>query len=144
MPGWVSDGIEDYLRRIPREFACNVTEIKPEPRGSKAVSKLLAAEAARIQAALPANALRVILDQHGDALTTAQFAEKLKQWMLQGRDVGFIIGSADGLDSTLKKTADMQLALSAFTLPHGLARVVLVEQVYRAVSWLDNHPYHRE
>jgi 23S rRNA (pseudouridine1915-N3)-methyltransferase len=144
MPAWVSDGVEDYLRRVPREFACSVTEIKPEARGSKEVSKLLAAEAARIQAALPAGTLRVILDPHGDVLTTVQFAEKLKHWMTQGRDVGFIIGSADGLDPILKKTADLQLALSAFTLPHGLARVVLAEQVYRAVSWLNNHPYHRE
>jgi 23S rRNA (pseudouridine1915-N3)-methyltransferase len=144
MPGWVKEGVEDYVRRMPRDFPCSITEIKPEARTGKDVSRVLAAESARIETALPGACIRVILDERGDLLTTARLADKFKVWMQDGRDVGFVIGSADGLDPQLKKSADLLLALSAFTLPHGLARVVLVEQLYRAFTLLNNHPYHRE
>ena len=144
MPAWVKAGVDDYLRRMPRELSCTLTEIKADTRAGMAVAQLLAAEAARIEAALPDGAVRVVLDERGSMLTTQELAEKFARWMQDGRSVAFIIGSADGLDASLKKKADLRLALSAFTLPHALARVVLVEQLYRVFSLLKNHPYHRE
>ncbi len=144
MPVWIKAGVDDYLRRLPREINCTLSELKPDTRTGMAIAQRLATEAARIEAALPAGALRVVLDERGSMLTTLQLAEKFERWMQDGRDVAFVIGSADGLDASLKKKAELQLALSAFTLPHALARVVLVEQLYRVFSLLKNHPYHRE
>jgi len=144
LPPWVQAGVQEYLKRMPHEFSCSLREIKPEARNGVDAAKLLSAEGARIGSAIPQGALRVTLDERGRALTTKQLAEHLSQWQQQSRDVAFLIGGADGLDAQLKQSADLLLALSAFTLPHALARLVLVEQLYRAVSLLRNHPYHRE
>ena len=84
------------------------------------------------------------LDEHGSAWTTRQLAQRLQGWRDAAQDVAFVIGSADGLDATVKRDASAVFALSALTLPHGLARVILAEQLYRAVSVLSGHPYHRE
>jgi 23S rRNA (pseudouridine1915-N3)-methyltransferase len=143
-PVWVSDGCAGYLKRMPRELPASVTEIKPEPRGSKTREQLLAAEKGRIREVLPANCRVVVLDEKGDDLTTLRLARRLEAWMQDGRDVALLIGGADGLDEELKRQADDSLRLSSLTLPHGLARLVLCEQLYRAVSVLKNHPYHRE
>jgi 23S rRNA (pseudouridine1915-N3)-methyltransferase len=89
--------------------------------------------------------LRVVaLDERGAIWTTARFAERLRNWREDGRDLAFVIGSADGIAATIKRDADVTMALSALTLPHGLARILLVEQLYRAISLLQGHPYHRE
>ena len=143
-PGWVNDGCAEYLKRMPREFSASVTEIKPEPRGSKAREQLLAAEKSRIRDAMPAGCRLVVLDERGDDLTTLKLAKRLEAWMQDGRDVALLIGGADGIDEELKAAADDALRLSSLTLPHGLARLVLCEQLYRAVTVLRNHPYHRE
>jgi 23S rRNA (pseudouridine1915-N3)-methyltransferase len=143
-PGWVSAGCAEYLKRMPREMAAGVIEIKPEPRGSKTREQLLAAEKARIRDALPASCRIVVLDEKGDDLTTLKLAQRLETWMQDGRDVALLIGGADGLDEEFKQQAADRLRLSSLTLPHGLARLVLCEQLYRAVSVLKNHPYHRE
>jgi 23S rRNA (pseudouridine1915-N3)-methyltransferase len=108
------------------------------------VDRILAAEGERILAAIPPGSVKVALDERGKAQTTAELARRLADWMQQGRDVAFLIGSADGLDRGLKAGADLLLALSAMTLPHALVRVLLAEQLYRAVSLNQNHPYHRE
>jgi 23S rRNA (pseudouridine1915-N3)-methyltransferase len=143
-PAWVNEGCAEYLKRMPREMAACVTEIKPEPRGSKTREQLLAAEKARIREALAAGSRLVVLDEKGDDLTTLKLAKRLEVWMQDGRDVALLIGGADGLDEEFKQQADDKLRLSSLTLPHGMARMVLCEQLYRAVSVLKNHPYHRE
>ena len=143
-PAWVNDGCAEYLKRMPRELPASVTEIKPEPRGSKTREQLLAAEKGRLRDALPGSWRIVVLDEKGDDLTTLKLAKRLEVWMQDGRDVALLIGGADGLDDEFKQQADDRLRLSSLTLPHGMARLLLCEQLYRAVSVLKNHPYHRE
>ncbi len=145
MPGWITDGFNEYAKRMPREAKIELVEIKPEPRTTgKTTVQIMEAEAQRIQAALPAACLRIALDERGAAWATRQLADKMRLWMGEGRDVAFIIGGADGLHESVKNSAQQQLALSALTLPHGMVRVLLAEQLYRAHSLLHNHPYHRE
>jgi 23S rRNA (pseudouridine1915-N3)-methyltransferase len=144
MPAWVSAGFEDYARRMPRELALELVELKPEPRDrGKPVAQVLATEAARLRMAC-AGARMVALDERGAAWTTRDLARRLVQWQANAQDVAFVIGSADGLDPAVKREAHALLALSAMTLPHGLVRVILAEQLYRAMSLNTGHPYHRE
>ena len=148
-PAWVVAGFEDYVRRMPREARIEVTEIKPAPRSRQvlsaaSISRILAVEKSRFLAALPPGCVRIALDERGKQLTTAELARKLALWMQGGQDVAFMIGSADGLDQELKDSADLLLGLSAMTLPHAMVRVLLAEQLYRAMSMIRNHPYHRE
>jgi 23S rRNA (pseudouridine1915-N3)-methyltransferase len=148
-PAWVAAGFEDYARRMPREARIQLEEIKPALRGNQAMSgpaksRLLAAERDRILAATPPGCVRIALDERGRSLSTAELARRLAGWMQSGRDVALMIGGADGLDAGLKNEADLLLSLSAMTLPHALVRVLLAEQLYRAMSLIQNHPYHRE
>lgn len=144
-PDWVEAGCAEYLKRMPRELPAQVVEVRPEPRaGGKTRDQLLAAERTRIDAALPAGARLIALDERGDDLTTVKFAQRLETWMGEGRDAVFLIGGADGLDAALKARAETRLRLSSLTLPHGLARLLLCEQLYRAASVIKGHPYHRE
>jgi 23S rRNA (pseudouridine1915-N3)-methyltransferase len=144
MPAWVAAGWSDYARRMPREFALELVELKPEPRDrGKPVAGLLAAEAVRIAAACK-DAEVVALDERGAPWTTRMLAESLSRWRDGARDATFVIGSADGLAEGVKRDAAAVVALSALTLPHGLVRVIVAEQLYRAVSLLSHHPYHRE
>lgn len=145
MPAWITEGFNEYAKRMPREAKIELIEIKPEARSSgKTATQIMEAEAQRIRAALPASALCIALDERGATPTTKQLAQQMQDWMLQGRDVAFIIGGADGLHETVKRLAHHLMALSALTLPHGMVRVLLAEQLYRAHSLLHNHPYHRE
>ena len=145
MPGWVCAGFDDYARRMPREAAIELIEVKAEPRTSgKTVPAMMAAEAARIEAALPARCRRVILDEHGRDTTTRDLATRLEHWLGEGDDVAFIIGGPDGLDPALKASAHETVRLSSLTLPHAMVRPLLAEALYRAWSVLNNHPYHRE
>lgn len=143
-PAWVDDGCAEYLKRMPREALASVIEIKPEPRGSKTREQLLAAEKTRIDEVLPASCRLVVLDEKGDDLTTLKLARRLEAWMQDGRDIALLIGGADGIDEALKQRAAEKIRLSSLTLPHGMARLLLCEQLYRAVTVLKNHPYHRE
>ena len=145
MPGWISAGFGEYTKRMPREAKIELVEIKPEPRTTgKSVPQIMEAEAQRILAAIPHGALRIALDESGAHLTTRQLAQQMQGWMRGGCDVAFIIGGADGLHESAKNGAQQLMALSAMTLPHGMVRVLLAEQLYRAHSLLHNHPYHRE
>lgn len=145
MPAWVDAAFADYAKRLPRNMAFELVEVRPEARTSgKSVPQLLAAEAVRIDAAIPAGAARVICDEHGDDITTMKLSAKLQQWQDSATDIAMVIGGPDGLAQSIKDSARLTLRLSSMTLPHGLARVLLVEQVYRAWSILQNHPYHRE
>jgi 23S rRNA (pseudouridine1915-N3)-methyltransferase len=144
MPAWVADGYADYAKRIPRDYALDLVELKPEPRDrGKPVAQILASEAMRIRAAC--EGFRVIaLDERGKSWSTRDLADRLARWRDDAQDAAFVIGSADGLDAALKSDARDVVALSSLTLPHALVRVLLAEQLYRAVSLLAGHPYHRE
>ena len=144
MPAWVGAGWNEYARRLPREFALELVALKPESRdGSKPIAALLAAEAARIVAACK-DALVVALDERGRGWSTRELADRLARWRDDARDVAFVIGSADGLADSIKRDAAAVVAVSALTLPHGLVRVLLAEQLYRATSLIAGHPYHRD
>ena len=144
LPSWVGEAYADYARRMPRALSLELVELKAEPRGrGKSTEQVLAAEAERIAAAT--RGFRVIaLDERGRMWTTAELASALGGWRDSALEVAFVIGSADGLAESVKHDANVVIALSALTLPHGLARVMLAEQLYRAASLLQGHPYHRE
>ncbi|MBV1774319.1 23S rRNA (pseudouridine(1915)-N(3))-methyltransferase RlmH [Burkholderiaceae bacterium DAT-1] len=145
MPGWVEEAFQEYRKRMPRDAEIKLVELKPGVRGGgTSVEKTMETERDRIEEALPQGVRRVILDERGAAWTSMQLAAKLKSWQLDGRDVAFVIGGADGLHPDIKRTADDLVQLSALTMPHGMVRVLLAEQLYRAVSINQGHPYHRE
>ena len=144
MPQWVTNAWHDYAKRLPPDCSLELKEIKPEPRTSgKSPAQLMQAEADRIQAALPTNALSIALDEHGRDITTAKLAVELEKWRGSGRDVAFLIGGPDGLNPNLKKRCDSLMRLSSLTLPHPMVGVELAEQLYRAWAINTNHPYHR-
>jgi 23S rRNA (pseudouridine1915-N3)-methyltransferase len=145
LPDWMNAGFAEYAKRMPRELPLELVEIKPEPRSTgKTVAVMMAAEARRIEAALPPRCRRVALDERGETLDTQVLAKRLGQWQEGGNDVAFLIGGPDGLDPALEQGAHEKLRLSSLTLPHGLARVVLAEALYRAHSLRCGHPYHRD
>ena len=144
MPAWIEAGFQEYAKRMPPECRLVLKEIKPIERSSgKNAETVMAQERTRIEAALPKGGRVIALDEHGAHMTTLQLSQQLSIWQHQGGDVSFVIGGADGLDAEFKENADMLLRLSNMTLPHGLVRVILAEQLYRAWSILRNHPYHR-
>ena len=142
-PAWADEAVRDYLGRFPKDFTVVVKEVKAEPRAGQPAAKLMQLEAERIRKAIPAEDIVVAMDEHGREFTTMDFAKKVDGWKNEGCGVTFLIGGADGLDPELKKGCRMMLRLSSMTLPHAFARVMLVEQIYRAWSILNNHPYHR-
>lgn len=144
MPAWVEAACADYLKRMPREARVELIELRPEKRSALPAERIKALEAARILEKLPKGARLVALDEHGVELDSKGLAAKLQGWLGEGRDVALVIGGADGLAPELLARAEMRLALSRLTLPHGLARVLLAEQLYRAISLIQGHPYHRE
>ena len=144
MPAWITLGFEEYTKRMPPECRLHLKEIKPiERSASKTAVIAMALERERIEQVLSKGTVRIALDEHGRDLTTIALSKLLIQWQQQGRDVTFIIGGADGLDENLKNEADLLIRLSSLTLPHAMVRVVLAEQLYRAWSITQNHPYHR-
>jgi 23S rRNA (pseudouridine1915-N3)-methyltransferase len=143
-PAWAGAAYEDFAKRFPPEMRLELKAVKAEPRGSKTAAQLMAAEAVRLDAAVPKGARRVVLDERGVRLTTRQLADRMTAWMNEGRDVALLVGGPDGLDPDLKTTADETLRLSDLTLPHAFVRVLLAEALYRAWTVMVNHPYHRE
>ena len=145
MPGWIADGVADYTRRMPPDWPLQLVEIKPGHRvagedGARARQQ----EAERLLAAVPAGAELIALDERGAQLSTRELADWLQTWQDEGVAPAFVIGGADGLDEALKRRAKKTLGLSKLTLPHALARVMLIEQLYRAMCILKGHPYHRD
>jgi 23S rRNA (pseudouridine1915-N3)-methyltransferase len=144
MPAWIETGFGEYAKRMPPECRIQLKEIKPVDRsGSRTAETVMAQERSRIEAAIPKGARIIALDEHGRDITTLQLSQMLTQWQQDGRDVTFVIGGADGLDAGLKASADTLIRVSSLTLPHGMVRVLLAEQLYRAWSITQNHPYHR-
>ncbi len=144
VPDWAQTAWDDYAKRFPHDLKLELRAVKTEPRASKTVAALYAAERSRIEGALPKGCRIVALDERGSALTTQALAGKLQQWQLAGDDVALVIGGPDGLDPAFKRAAHERIRLSDLTLPHAMVRVLLVEQLYRAWSINANHPYHRE
>jgi len=143
-PGWADEAYAEFAKRFPPEMRLELKAVKAEPRGAKTAEQLMAAEAARIEAALPKGVRRVVLDERGARVTTLQLAARMTTWLHDGRDVALLIGGPDGLDASLKASADETLRLSELTLPHAFVRVLLAEALYRAWTVTVNHPYHRE
>ena len=136
MPAWVENPIQDFLKRMPKELPIMIKELKPDVSPAK--------EAIKVAAVIPKNSIVIAMDERGTDLSTTQMSNHLSQWQQIGKDVYLIIGGADGLDEGLKKSAQMIWRLSSLTLPHAMARLLLVEQLYRSWTILQNHPYHRE
>ncbi len=144
VPDWAQTAWDDYAKRFPPELKIELRAVKTEPRASRTVPALLAAERERIEAQIPRGARVVALDERGTALTTQALAAKLQFWQLEGDDVALVIGGPDGLEPTFRQAAHERIRLSDLTLPHAMVRVLLVEQLYRAWSLNGGHPYHRE
>jgi 23S rRNA (pseudouridine1915-N3)-methyltransferase len=144
VPDWAQTAWDDYAKRFPFELKVELKTVKTEPRASKTLESLYAAERARIEAAIPKGMRIVALDERGTTLTTMALASKLQGWQLGGDDVALVIGGPDGMDPAFKSAAHERIRLSDLTLPHAMVRVLLVEQLYRAWSINSNHPYHRE
>jgi len=143
-PAWADAAYGDFAKRFPPELRLALKAVKAEPRSGKSAEQLMAAEAGRLEVAIPKGARRVVLDEHGTGVTTLQLADRMKAWMGDGRDVALLVGGPDGLDAALKATADETLRLSDLTLPHAFVRVLLAEALYRAWTVMTHHPYHRE
>ncbi len=144
MPAWIEQGYQEYAKRMPAECRLVLKEIKPVERsGGRSAETVMAQERSRIEAVLPKGGRIIALDEHGRDLTTLQLAQQLTNWQQLGGDVTFVIGGADGLDAEFKQQANMLMRVSSLTLPHGMVRVLLAEQLYRAWSITRNHPYHR-
>lgn len=148
-PQWIQQGYDEYARRLPRQIALELVEVKPEPRkagsllGLKETQQIKNAEAGRIRPLVAGFDAVVALDEKGVLCTTMGLAELIESWQGDAKDAAFVIGGADGLADEIKQSAHMRMSLSAMTLPHQLVRVMLAEQLYRAASILGNHPYHR-
>lgn len=144
VPDWAQSAWDDYAKRFPHEIKIELKAVKTEPRGSKSLETLYAAERGRIEAAIPKGARTVVLDERGTSLTTQALATRLTDWQLGGVDVALVIGGPDGIEPAFRLAAQERIRLSDLTLPHAFVRVLLIEQLYRAWSINAGHPYHRE
>jgi 23S rRNA (pseudouridine1915-N3)-methyltransferase len=144
VPDWAQAAWDDYAKRFPPELRLELKAVKTEPRASRTLPTLLAAERERIEAAIPKGARIVALDERGTTLTTMALAGKVREWQLENDVVALAIGGPDGLDPAFRQGAHERIRLSDLTLPHAMVRVLLAEQLYRAWSINAGHPYHRE
>jgi 23S rRNA (pseudouridine1915-N3)-methyltransferase len=145
MPAWVKQGYEEYTKRLPQNFSIKLVEIAPGQRGKSADPKRATEEEGdRILSAIPNNAHAIALDERGKQWTTLQLSEQMQAWMQDGRDIALLVGGPEGLSQACKQRAEQSWSLSKLTLPHPLVRVFLAEQLYRAWSVTQGHPYHRE
>ena len=144
MPAWVSQGYEEYARRMPRECRLRLIEIAPGRRGKNAdIARAVRDEGQRMLAAIPKGARVIALEVEGRTWSTERLAGQLRDWMGGGQDIALLVGGPEGLSDQARAAASQQWSLSPLTLPHPLVRVILAEQLYRAWSILANHPYHR-
>lgn len=144
MPGWVQQGYEEYARRMPPECRLNLVEIPLAKRGkTSAVEQLKQQEGEKLLAAVPKNSRFWALDSGGRSWSTEQLAGQLADWLQGGQDIALLIGGPDGLAPDCLQQADGRWSLSPLTLPHPLVRIIVAEQLYRAMSILKHHPYHK-
>ena len=148
MPAWVETACAEYIKRMPRELPIEMIDIKPEKRAAgKNTQNVQESEAKRIIDTTGKDKTKhliVACDERGEEINTLQLAEKLLNWQSVGKDINIIVGGADGLHASIKQSADFVWGLSKLTLAHAFVRVLLCEQLYRAHSVKQNHPYHRE
>jgi 23S rRNA (pseudouridine1915-N3)-methyltransferase len=143
-PSWVREGFEEYVKRLPPQLTLNRIEVKPLSRvDSESAESAKRREAERLREVIPGKARVIALDEHGNGWSTLELSTQLQRWMEDGRDVALLVGGADGLDAAILKSADAVWSLSRLTLPHAFVQVIVAEQIYRAWSVLNNHPYHR-
>jgi len=144
MPGWVQEGYNEFAKRMPPECRLNLIEI-PLARRSKSASieQLKQQEGERLLAAIPRNSQVWALDTHGSSWSTEQLADKLTDWLQSGQDIALLIGGPDGLSRHCLQQVTGKWSLSALTLPHPLVRIIVAEQLYRAMSIIKHHPYHK-
>ena len=136
MPQWVQIACEDYLKRMPREYTLEVKELKPDITPSK--------EALKIRQVIAKGDHVIAMDEHGMDITTLHMSKTMANWRLPGKNIALIIGGANGLNQSILQMANEIWRLSSLTLPHAMARLLLIEQLYRSYTILENHPYHRE
>jgi 23S rRNA (pseudouridine1915-N3)-methyltransferase len=145
MPAWIESGFKEYAKRLPKNINFKLIEINPAVRGkSNSIENYKLKEEENINAALAKDSLMIIFDEHGKSISSTSLAKKLQSWNDEQQYISLIIGGPDGLSDEIKKKANQTWSLSEMTLPHGLVRVMVVEQLYRAWSITQNHPYHRE
>ncbi len=144
MPDWVTQGYNEYAQRLPVKCALVLKEIPAEKRLKNSnINAVTEKESEKIKAAIPNNCRLVVLDVKGKSWSTEQLAIRMQDWMMGGQDVALVIGGPDGLSQDILSQAQEKWSLSALTFPHPLVRVILAEQIYRAYTVTENHPYHR-
>lgn len=144
MPDWVDDASNDFIKRLPAEIRINSILLPLIKRGKNPdIPRIVRDESRKLLAAVPKNSQLIILDVLGRSVTTMKFSSMLEDWLQQGQDISIIIGGPDGVSDELLSKAPVKLSLSGLTFPHPLVRVILLEQIYRAWSILNKHPYHR-
>lgn len=145
MPSWVTEACNEYLKRINHgKYSCNIVEIRSDKNNKRTVHENMIQEALKIEAAIPKDSYIIALDERGKSLDSIKFAKQLELISNTYACICFIIGGADGILPELRNKANLNISLSSFVFPHALVRVIILEQIYRAISILDNHPYHRE
>lgn len=144
MPDWVDAASHDFIKRLPSEIKINSVSLPLIKRGKNPdIPRIIRDESRKLLSAVPKDSLIVVLDVLGKPVTTQHFSSMLDTWIEQGQDVSIIIGGPDGVSDELLSQARLKISLSALTFPHPLVRVIILEQIYRAWSILNNHPYHR-
>jgi len=144
MPSWVGEGYAEYAKRLSHDLPLQLIEIPAKARGKNAdVARIMSEEAAAVLAAIPRGAHAIALDGRGKGYSSEQLAEQLERWRMQGSDLAFLIGGPDGFTDAVLDRAQQRWSLGPATLPHPLVRIVVAEQLYRAMSLLNHHPYHR-
>jgi len=144
MPAWVNQGVNEFVKRMPPECRIKVVEIPASKRSKTTdLNRLMQQEGEKMLAAIPKGALVVAMDVKGKVCSTEELSQQLDGWLQGGRDVAMLIGGPEGLAPACLEKAEVSLSLSNMTLPHPLVRIILTEQLYRAMSILKNHPYHK-
>ena len=143
MPDWIADGIEHYKKQLPKNYNFVITTIESQSRKTNSTEQTKSLEERLILEAASDSTLLIALDEQGKQRTSDELSKSIEKWQLNAESVALIIGGADGLSSELKQKCNLIWGLSSFTLTHSMARLLLVEQIYRGYSLLSNHPYHR-
>lgn len=144
MPTWVTEGFQDYVKRLPRECELVLREIAPSKRGKNAdLARIREEEGERVMASLSRDDYVIALEVGGKPWDTVQLSNQVKDWMQEGRRIALLVGGPEGLSDACRARANQLWSLSSLTLPHPIVRIIVAEQIYRAWSLLNNHPYHR-
>ncbi|RCW98571.1 23S rRNA (pseudouridine(1915)-N(3))-methyltransferase RlmH [Marinomonas foliarum] len=144
MPKWVTEGYDEYAKRLPKDFALELVEIPMSPRGKNTdIAKAIRKEGDAMLEAIPSNDKVIAMEVLGKEWSTEQLADQTEQWRMDGYNVSLLVGGPDGLDPRCTSRADQVWSLSRLTLPHPMVRIILAEQIYRAWTLMNNHPYHR-